>query len=243
MNTTLNPPDVEPNTPSRPVDESASNHRAAESMVARVSARFGVAFATCQILVMVCMALFVLPKSGSPDDPPLLRGQRVLDAQTAYRVGNYVFMLAGVLLLGFLGVVHQRLRRADPSGVLATVSLASGTLLALIWPLAGVLHDVALETGAAGADLRILGGWDAVAPFALAFSALPRVFFMGTIVLGLRLTGDAPRLQRLGVVLLPLSLLGTATLLADAFFPLLAVTTLGYELWVGAVAWHWLRSA
>jgi hypothetical protein len=26
-------------------------------------------------------------------------------------------------------------------------------------------------------------------------------------------------------------------------FPVLALSTIGYELWVGAVAWHWLRSS
>jgi hypothetical protein len=123
------------------------------------------------------------------------------------------------------------------------VAVAAGTLLALIWPLAGVLHDVALDTAADGADLRILGGWDAVAPYSLAFSALPRLFFIGAIVLGLRMAGSAPWLQRIGVVLLPLSLLGSATLVAGAMFPLLALSTLGYELWVGAVAWHWLRTS
>jgi hypothetical protein len=43
-------------------------------------------------------------------------------------------------------------------------------------------------------------------------------------------------------VLLPLSLVGSATLLSGALFPVLALSTLGYELWVGALAWHWLRS-
>jgi hypothetical protein len=36
--------------------------------------------------------------------------------------------------------------------------------------------------------------------------------------------------------------MGTATLLSGALFPLLALSTLGYELWVGAVAVHWLRN-
>jgi hypothetical protein len=44
-------------------------------------------------------------------------------------------------------------------------------------------------------------------------------------------------------VLLPLSLLGTATLVNGAIFPLLALSTLGYEVWVGGVAWHWLRKS
>ena len=174
----------------------ATSETASESVITRISARFGIAFAACQLAVMVAMTIFVLPHGGLPGDPPLARGQGVLDAETAYRIGNYVFMVAGVLLLGFLGVVHHRLRRVDNTGVLSAVALASGTLLALIWPLAGALHDVALDAAVAGADPRILAGWDSVAPFSLAFSALVRVFFIGSVVLGLRLAGTAPRLQR-----------------------------------------------
>lgn len=209
----------------------------------RISARFGVAFTVCQLAVMIAMAVLVLPHGGSPSDPPLERGQNVLDAETAYHWGNLAFMVAGSLLTGFLGAVFVRLRRVDGSGVLATVAVAAGTLLALIWPYAGVLHDVALETASTGADLRLLAGWDSVAPFSLAFSVLPRLFFVGAIVLGLRLEGAAPWLQRIGLVLLPVSLVGILTTVEGGFFPLLALTTLAYELWVGAVAWHWLRTS
>jgi hypothetical protein len=214
-----------------------------ENGLTRLSARFGVAFTLCQLSVMVLMAVFVLPHGGSPNDPALERGHNVLDAEDLYRTGNYLFMMAGSLLLGFLGAVYVKLRSADRTGVLATVAVAAGTLLTLIWPFAGVLHDVALDTAADGTDLRILGGWDAVAPYSLAFSALPRLFFIGAIVLALRVTASAPWLQRIGIVLLPLSLAGTATLVVGAAFPLLALSTLGYELWVGAVAWHWLRTS
>ncbi|WP_076826956.1 hypothetical protein [Frankia sp. CcI49] len=209
--------------------------------VGRLSARFGIAFTVCQLVVMICMAVFVLPHGGSPEDPALERGTNVLDAETAYRIGNYVFMISGSLLLGFLGVTHMRLRRVDDTGMLATVAVAAGTLLALIWPFAGVLHDIALETATTGSDVRILAGWDAAAPFALAFSVLPRVFFVGAILLGLRAQGVAPWLRRTGVALLPVSLVGSATLVASDVFPLLALSTLGFELWVGALAWHWLR--
>lgn len=208
----------------------------------RLSTWFGVAFATCQLAVMVVMVTVVLPRAGSPTDPPLERGQRVLDAQGAYRLGNFVFVLAGTLLLGFLGAVVTHLRRADRSGTLATVAGAAGALLALVWPLGAVIHDVALETAASGTDLRILAGWDSIAPFTLALSALPRVFFLGAVVLGLRAVGSAPWLQRTGIALIPLALVGSATLLTGALFPLLALSTLGYELWVGALAVHWLRS-
>ncbi|HWJ82414.1 MAG TPA: hypothetical protein VNS55_09280 [Nocardioides sp.] len=208
-----------------------------------LSTRFGVAYAACQLLTLVAFSIFVLPHAGSPSDPALERGHRVDDAADIYRAGNYVFMVSGMLLLGFLGAVGTRLRRVDASGALATVAVAAGTLLAVIWPLAGVLHDVALDTAADGADLRILGAWDAVAPYSLAFSVLPRLFFVGALVLALRATGTAPWLARTGVVLLVVSAAGSATLVLGALFPLLALSTLGYELWVGAVAWRWLRES
>jgi hypothetical protein len=207
----------------------------------RVSTRFGLAFSLCQILVLVAMAVFVLPNGGSPSDPPLQRGQNVHDAAGIYQAGNYIFMLSGSLLLGFLGAVHGRLKRIDPSGTLATVALAGGVLLALIWPLAGMLHDVAIDTAGAGTDLRILAGWDSVAPFALAFSVFARVFFIGAIVLGLRAAGGTGWLVRSGVVLAVLALVGSATLVSGALFPLLALSTVGFEIWVGALAWQWLR--
>jgi hypothetical protein len=209
--------------------------------VTRVSTWFGLAYTICQLGVMVCMAVFVLPRGGTPGDDPLSWGHDVLDAADAYRIGNYVFMVAGVLLLGFLGAVHVRLRRADDTGTLATVAVAAGTLLAFVWPYAAVLHDVALDTAEKGTDLRMLAGWDAIAPYSLAFSALPRIFFVLAIVLALRLTGRSPWLRRIGIVIVVLSAVGTATSVTAAVFPALALGSLGFELWVGALAWQWLR--
>jgi hypothetical protein len=243
--TSLTPTTTRSAAPTRPASgrhPDAPSAPDGDRRLVRTSARFGVAFTICQLTVMVFMALFVLPQGGSPSDPPLTRGQNVFDAQTAYRLGNYGFMLAGTLLLGFLGALGSVLRRVDRSGVLATVAVSCGALLALIWPLGGVLHDVALETASAGADLHILAGWDSVAPFTLAFSVFPRVFLIGAVTLGLRMAGTGAWLQRAGWVLVPLSLVGSATLVSSALFPLLALTTLGYELWVGALAWHLLRS-
>jgi hypothetical protein len=190
---------------------------------------------------MVAMATLVLPKGGHPGLDPAEWGRRVLDADGYYRVGNYVFVLAGMLLLGFLGVVHERLRRVDASGVLATVAVGAGVIVSFVWPFAAVLHDVALDVAGTGADARMLAGWDSVAPFSLAFSAVPRVFLVGALVIGLRRAGTAPRLQRIGVALIPLFLVGSATLVVGAAFPVLALSSLAYELWIGALAWHWLR--
>jgi hypothetical protein len=207
----------------------------------RLSTRFGLAFSLCQLSVLVCMAIFVLPHGGSPHDSALVRGHSVHDADAYYRVGNYVFMISGMLLLGFLGAVGTRLRRIEASGSLASVAVAAGTLVALVWPLAGMLHDVALDTSAAGADPRILGAWDAVAPYSLAFSVLPRLFLVGALVIGLHHAGSWRWLTRSGVAILVLSAAGSATLLSGDLFPLLALSTLAFEIWIGVVAYTWLR--
>lgn len=209
----------------------------------RISAGFGLAYALCQLIVMIGFSVLVLPKGGSTGEDPLHWGNDVLGAATWYRVGNYLLILSGVLLLGFLGAVHGRLRLADPSGVFATIAVGAGVLLSLLWPLAAVLHNVALDIADTGADVRMLAGWDSVAPYSLALSALPRLFFVAAIVAGLRRAGEAPWLRRTGIVLLPVSLLGSATLLTGAAFPVLALGTLATELWIGAVAVRWMRSA
>jgi hypothetical protein len=207
----------------------------------RASTWCGLAFTISQLAVMAFMAIFVLPQGGTPTDDPTTWGNNVLDAADAYRLGNYVFMVAGVLLLGFLGAVHVRLRTADGTGTLATIAVAAGTICAFVWPYAAVLHDVALDTAEKGTDVRLLAGWDAIAPYSLAFSALPRIFLVLTIVLALRLSGGSRWLQRAGVGIVVLSAIGTATSLTAVVFPALALGSLGYELWIGALAWQWLR--
>ena len=61
---------------------------ASEHTLTRLSARFGIAFTACQLLVMIAMAVFVLPNVGAPGDPAAERGQAILDVETAYRVSN-----------------------------------------------------------------------------------------------------------------------------------------------------------
>lgn len=209
----------------------------------RVSAGFGLAYAIGQVVVMIGFTVLVLPKGGSTGEDPLHWGNDVLTAETWYRVGNYLLILSGMLLLGFLGAVHARLRQAEPSGVLATIAVGAGTLLSLLWPLAAVLHDVALDIAGAGTDVRMLAGWDSIAPYSLALSALPRLFFIAAIVIGLRRVGEARWMQRIGIAVLTVSLVGTTTLLIPSAFPVLALSTLATDLWIGALAWRWMRSS
>lgn len=209
----------------------------------RLSTWCGLGFVVCQLALMAFTVIVVLPQGGSMDDPALQRGRAVHDAADLYRVTNYLLILAGCLMLGFLGAVRARLHQVDSSGVLATVAVAAGTLLALVWPLGALLHDLAMTVAEQGTDLRILAGWDAAPPYTLALSSALRIFLVLAIVLGLRLGDGARALQWTGLGIAVASLLGSATLVSGAFFPALALGTLAYELWLGAVAWHWLRSS
>jgi hypothetical protein len=61
------------------------------------------------------------------------------------------------------------------------------------------------------------------------------------IVYALRMTGRSRWMQRIGIVIVVLSAIGTATSVTAVVFPALALGSLGYELWVGALAIVWLR--
>ena len=124
---------------------------------------------------MVGMSIFVLPKEAARPDPSV-QGHHVPEAADAYRIGNYVFMVAGVLLLGFLGAVHVRLRRADATGTLATVALAAGALLAFGVALRCGPPRRRLDAADKGTDVRLLAGWDSGRAVLCWPSALPRVF-------------------------------------------------------------------
>ena len=147
------------------------------------------------------------------------------------------------LLLGFLGAVHVRLRRADATGVLATVArrgrhpARAGLAVRRRAPRRRARHG-----RRPGTDVRILAGWDAVAPYSLAFSVLPRALprprDRARAAAGRRLARGC---SAAAWPSLAVSLVGSATLVTGALFPVLALSTLAYELWIGALAWHWLR--
>jgi hypothetical protein len=222
---------LEPPLPLRPVLDPAR--------LERTSARCGLGYAAGQLVMTVVFGVLVLPAAGPPDAGPLEKGKALLEHADLFTVGNYLLVLPSLLLVGFLGVVAARLRGADPSGTLAAVALAAGTLVALLWPLGAVLHDLALDTATAGVDVRVAAAWDAVGPYTLALSALFRTAFVVAVTVGLV---GACSLRRSGWAVAALSLLGSATLIADGAFAVLAVSTLAFDGWVAAVAWRWSRA-
>jgi hypothetical protein len=103
----------------------------------------------------------------------------------------------------------------------------------MIWPLAAILSDIGIDIALAGGDAATVASLDAIAPYSLALSALPRMVLLLTVSAALLYHELAPRwIGWLGVAAGLLSLAGTATLVVSALFPLLALSTLFFELWI-----------
>jgi hypothetical protein len=96
-----------------------------------------------------------------------------------------------------------------------------------------MITDIGITIAREGGDPATVWALDALAPFTLALSALPRaVLLIGTSALLLN-TRCVPRpIGWLGLVAALLGLIGSATLIAAALFPLLALGSLLFEIWV-----------
>lgn len=208
----------------------------------RAALASGVAYAALQIAAMLLFGALILPAGGPPDLPAAEKAARVLAHADTYRLGNFLMLLPVPFLIVFLGGLFAALRRAEGGPVLGIAAVAGGALVALVWPLAAVLHDVALEAARLGADPAVLAGFDAIAPYSLALSAVPRAVLVLAVAAAVRWHGLAPRaLGTLGLIVALLGLVGTATLVNAALFPVLALSTLLFEVWMAALCLHLLR--
>ena len=115
--------------------------------------------------------------------------------------------------------------------------------MALMWPLGAVISDLELDLAQAGGDAVTVSVLDAIAPYSLALSAFARAVFVMALSVpilrlgkGLRMTGWS------GLVVASLSLLGTTTLVFGAAFPILALSTLLFDVWLLVFCALWLRT-
>lgn len=204
----------------------------------------GTIFTLLQFGVMLYFIILVFPQMGPPDAV----AQKITfytERGEILRWGNYLLMLPTPFFLLFLGGVGSLLRRTEASGgMLATTAVISGTLVAILWPLSGVVNNIGIDIAQAGGDAATVLALDAVGPYTLALSALPRAVLLAAMSLGLGQGQLAPRwLVWLGFVIAGLSLVGTATLVIAAMFPLLALSTLLFDGWVLALSLVQLHKA
>lgn len=194
----------------------------------------GAVFAVLQIVLIIYVATTILPLLGELDAPLAERAAALAENAAAVRLSNFLSVLPSLFLLFFLGGLYSILRRAEgESSVLAMTAAGSGFALAMLWPLGVVIHDINIEVAVHGGDPAVIFALEAIAPFTLALSAVPRTVLMvasSLALLSYRLT--ARWIGITGLVVAFLSLAGSATLVAPEVFGLLGISTILFELWL-----------
>ena len=205
----------------------------------------GIVFAVFQIAAIVFATVFLLSKLP-PVGAPLTEWAEALVQIPTMTVGiaNYLLLLPVPFFLLFLSGLVGVLRRAEGgSGTLAVSALGAGIAMAMTWPMGILITGLSSDIVADGGDLATAWALDGMAPFSLALSAFPRTVLLvatSVLLLGSRL---APRwIGWLGLALALVSLVGTGMLLIGDLFPVLALGTLIFELWILALSVSLVRS-
>jgi hypothetical protein len=122
-------------------------------------------------------------------------------------------------LLFFAAAAAGLLNRAVAGGTtLAFLVVGAAAAMSMLWPLGGAVSSIALLMAQGGGDPVAMASLDAIAPYTLALSAVPRC-----------------------VMIAALSLAGSALLADHRFFPLLALGTLLFMAWMVVVSISLLR--
>jgi hypothetical protein len=205
----------------------------------------GIAFGALQLLAMVGFGVFILPKLGPVGAPAVERAAAYAEHGDLLRLGNYLLVLPTALFLLCLGGLHGVLRRAEGgSGAFTVAGLLAATAMAMLWPLAAIVSDVGIDIAQAGGDVVTVAALDAIAPYSLALSAVPRTVFLLTVSVVLISSRVVARwIGWLGVGAGVISLLGTGTLVNTSLFPLLGLSTVVFELWIIALCIALMRSS
>jgi hypothetical protein len=68
---------------------------------------------------------------------------------------------------------------------LATAAVTSRAIVAILWPLSAVLNNLGIDIAQVGGDAATIVALDAIGPYMLALSALPRAIFLAAASVGL----------------------------------------------------------
>lgn len=184
---------------------------------------------------------FVAPHMPAMDAP--VADQAAFYAQQSgsmlYRLVSYFGQAQMAFLILFFGGLYGVLRRAEgDSDSLAAAVMVAGSAIAVITPLAIMLEDhLLLGLAAAHADPVVVRAFDGMGPLSFALSGFPQAVVLGgtaALLLSRRLI--PAWIGWFGVALAVLGLLGTGTLISVAFFPLAALTTLLFRVWLVALS-------
>lgn len=209
----------------------------------RLALGSGIAFSLMQLGALLYFILLVFPQMGPPDAAAQHVAFYTQHGMTL-KLGNYLMTLPTPFFLLFLGGLFGILRRAEGGrGVLANAAITSGAIVAILWPLSAVLNHIGIDIAQAGGDTATIVALDSIGAYMLALSALPRVVLLAGTAVTLLHSQLTPRwIGWAGLVLGVFSIIGSATLVLVDLFPLLALSTLLFELWVLALSVALLRN-
>lgn len=200
----------------------------------------GILFVAVQLATVAFNVAFFLTTHPPMDASPQETARGFAEHASMVEICTYLYVLQLPFLLLFFGV----LRRAEGgSGALSVSVIGAGVAMVVIVSMGALISALTPTIGQLGGDPATVKAVDGMTPLALALSAFPRAVLLGATSVVLLESRIAPRwIGWTGLVLGLISLLSTGTLLTPALFPLLAIGTLLFVVWVAALTIALLRS-
>ena len=210
----------------------------------RLALASGILFVAVQIATVAFNVAFFLTTHPPMDASPQETARGFAEHATMVEIGTYLYVLHLPFWLLFLGGLFGVLRRAEGgSGALSVSTFGAGVAMVVIASMGALVSSLTPTIGQLGGDAATVKAIDAMTPLALALSAFPRAVLLGATSVVLLEGRIAPRwIGWAGLALGAISLVSTGTLLAPALFPLLALGTLLFVVWVAALTVALLRS-
>jgi hypothetical protein len=208
----------------------------------------GLAAAVLYLGGVALFGAFVVPQMP-PLDAPAAQVARFYAAQSAgglYPLVSYLGHAELPLLLLFFGGLFGVLRRAEGgSEALAAAVFAGGVVGAVILPIVFVIENhVLLGLAAAGGDALTVRAFDGMGPVSFGLSGFTQAVVVGGTAALLRVEPRVPPwLQWYAIAVVVVSLIGTGTLMVNSLFPIAALATLLYRIWILVLSGVLLRSS
>jgi len=209
----------------------------------RLGLQSGVVFVLLQVGAFIYFAIQIFPNFAAVDAPAAERAAAIVRLGNRLRLGNFLLVLPSPFFLFFLGALAGVWRRVRPNDdTIAMASLAGGAAMALVWPMGAVISDIELDLALSGGDAATVSALDAMAPYTLALGAAARTVFVAVNCIPLLGVPGAVRWAGwFGVAIAALSFIGSATLVIPSLFPILAIGSLLFDVWLLTFCLAWLR--
>jgi hypothetical protein len=190
----------------------------------------GMIYSVVQIAALLFSAICLLPVVGPPDGQLEVSFKAHAVYADLFRLANYLMLPPVIFFLLFLGGLYTYFDAlVEKAQGISMVAVLSGTAFVMIWPMGAIISLLGVNMAEQGGDMITATALDAMPPYSLALSCIPRVAFL---VCTSALLTDHKWLARTGFILAALSLVGSMTFLAFPFFGVSMASTLLFHIWV-----------